>query len=187
MYPDIIDKMRIKHQLCIFYIIKNHHTKTFKSISKVAKRIRTINNQIANNKTTMDLLANEIKNNNLSEKKKTTKRKKIKDLDEKNKKLRKERKEKKKELKELLKTNERIENIYDTDTKKGSRRRFNTLNNRRKFLDRNTCSFLESLDKKFDRTVTFYNGPLILRTNNNIERYFGITLPSFIKRKYETI
>ena len=71
--------------------------------------------------------------------------------------------------------------------KKGSHRRFNTLNNRRKFLDRNSCSFLESLDKKFDRTVTYYDNPLIPRTNNNIERYFGITLPSFIKCKYRTI
>ena len=71
--------------------------------------------------------------------------------------------------------------------KKASTRRFNTLNNRRKFLDKNTCSFLENLDKKFDRTVKFYENPLIPRTNNNIERYFGITLPSYIKRKYRLI
>ena len=187
MYPEIIKKIGTKHQLCIFHIIKNHHTKTYRNISKVARRIRTIDNQIANNKTTINLLENEIKNNNISKKKKTNKRKKIKEIQEKNRTLRKEKSEKKKELKELLKTNERIENIYDTDTKKGSRRRFNTLNNRRKFLDKNTCSFLESLDKKFDRTVTYYDDPLIPRTNNNIERYFGITLPSFIKRKYRTI
>lgn len=186
-YPEIIDRIGIKHQLCVFHIIKNHHTKTFRSISKVARRIRTIDNQITNNKTTINLLENEIKNNNLSKKKKTNKRNKIKDFNQKNKKLRSEKREKKKELKELLKTNERVENIYNADTKKGSRRRFNTLNNRGKFLDRNSCSFLESLDKKFDRTVTYYDDPLIPRTNNNIERYFGITLPSFIKRKYRTI
>ena len=96
--------------------------------------------------------------------------------------MRKERSEKKKKLKELLTTNERIENMYNADDKKGSRRRFNTLNNSRKFLDRNSCSFLENLDKKFDRTVTYYDDPLIPRTNNAIERYFGITLPSYIKR-----
>ena len=77
--------------------------------------------------------------------------------------------------------------IYDADTKKSSKRRFNTLNNRKKFLNHNTNAFLVNLDKKFDRTVTYYDDPLIHRTNNNIERYFGITLPSYIKRRYRTI
>ena len=35
--------------------------------------------------------------------------------------------------------------------------------------------------------MKFYEDPLIPRTNNNIERYFGITLPSYIKRKYISI
>ena len=83
-------------------------------------------------------------------------------------------------------TNERIENIYDTDNKKSSQRRYNTLNNRIKFLDQNSCGLLENLGKKFDRTLTYYEDPCIPRTNNGIERYFGITLPSFIKRKYRS-
>ena len=45
----------------------------------------------------------------------------------------------------------------------------------------------ENLGKKFDRTVTYYDDPSIPRTNNGIERYFGITLPSHIKRRYRTI
>ena len=44
-----------------------------------------------------------------------------------------------------------------------------------------------NLGKKFDRTVTYYDDQLIPRTNNNVERYFGITLPSYIKRKYRTV
>ena len=187
MYRDIIDKMGIKHQLCIFHIIKNHHSKTYTNISRVARRIRTIYSNIKGNKTTINMLEKEIMNNNYSKKKKSKKREKIEKLKKDNKKLRKERKERKKELNELLATNERIEKIYTADDKKASTRRFNTLNNRRKFLDKNTCSFLENLDKKFDRTVKFYEDPFIPRTNNNIERYFGITLPSYIKRKYRSI
>ena len=187
MYRDIVDKIGIKHQLCVFHIIKNHHSKTFKNISRVSRRIRTIYSTIASNKTTIQMLNDEIKNNNYSVKKKTNKKNQIKKLEDANKNLRKERKEKKKELKELLATNERIENIYNAKDKKASTRRFNTLNNRGKFLDKNSCSFLENLDKKFDRTVTYYDDLLIPRTNNGIERYFGITLPSYIKRKYRTI
>ena len=133
------------------------------------------------------MLKDEIRNNNYSKNKKSTKKDKIKKLENENKKLRKERKNKKKDLNELLATNERIENIYNAKDTKASTKRFNTLNNRRKFLDKNSCGFLENLDKKFDRTITFYEDPLIPRTNNGIERYFGITLPSYIKRKYRTI
>ena len=186
-YPDIIDKIGIHHQLCIFHILKNHHSKTFRVISRVSRRIRTIYKTIISNKTTIKMLETEIRENNISKKKKKSKRKQIRKLKNKNTDLRKERSEKKKELKELLKINERVENMYNADDKKGSYRRFNTLNNNRKFLDRNSCSFLENLDKKFDRTVTYYDDPLIPRTNNVIERYFGITLPSYIKRRYRTI
>ena len=142
---------------------------------------------MAANKNTINMIENEIRNNNYSKKKKSKKRDQIKKLKEENKKLRQERKEKKNELNELLKTNERVENIYNAKDKKGSKRRFNTLNNRRKFLDNNTEGFLENLDKKFDRTVTYYDDPSIPRTNNNIERYFGITLPHHIKRKFRTV
>lgn len=186
-YPDIVDKIGIRHQLCIFHIIKNHHTKTYIKISRVSKRINTIYSKIAGNKNTIEMLKNEIRNNNLSQKKKKRKQDQIKKLEKENKTLRQERKEKKKELNELLKTNERVENIYNADTEKGSRRRYNTLNNRRNFLDKNSSSFLENLGKKFDRTVTYYDDPSIPRTNNGIERYFGITLPSHIKRRYRTI
>lgn len=187
MYREIIDKIGIKHQLCVFHILKNHHDKTYRNIARVSRRIRTIYSKIASNNTTINMLEDEIKNNNYNKKQKDKKREKIKKLEEENKNLRKERQEKKKELKELLATNERIENIYNAKDKKASTRRFNTLNNRGKFLDKNSCSFLENLDKKFDRTITYYEDPLIPRTNNNIERYFGITLPSYIKRKYRTI
>lgn len=187
MYREIIDKIGIKHQLCIFHVIANHHLKIYKRISAIARRIRTIYNNIAANKTTITMLENEIRTNNYSQKKKSNKREKIKNLKNKNKALRTERTKLKKELNELMKTNERIENIYDAKDKKGSQRRFNTLYNRRKFLDKNTCGFLENLDKKFDRTVTYHEDSLIPRTNNGIERYFGITLSSLIKRKYRTI
>ena len=179
-------KMGIKHQMCIFHIIKNHHDKSFKKIGSVKKRINTINNQIAANNTTIELLENQIRNDNLTKKKKDKKRSKINDLKQKNKNLRKERKNKNAELKELLRTDERIENIYDDDDKKGAQRRLNTLYNQKEHLDNNTEKFLNNLDKKFDKTTTFYDDPLIPKTNNAIERFFGITLPHNLKRRFRT-
>ena len=76
IYRDIIDKIGIKHQLCIFHIIKNHHSKTYTNISRVARRIRTIYSNIKRNKTTINMLKEEIINNNYSKKKKNQKNEK---------------------------------------------------------------------------------------------------------------
>ena len=89
--------MGMKHQLCVFHILNNHHSKTFKSIGNVSRRIRTIDKTIPSNKTTIEMIKNEIRNNNLTEDKKNKKRKQIKKLEDKNKKLRKERSQRKKQ------------------------------------------------------------------------------------------
>lgn len=187
MYPKIIDEMGMKHQLCVFHIIKNHHTNSFKNISRVSRRIKTIQKQIATNKNIIKKLKQDKKDQDLSQKKRKKLGNRITKIEEENKKLRKELKEKKDKLKELLANDERIENIYKAEDKKGATRKFNTLNNRRKHLDNNTGGFLANLDKKLDRTLTYYDDPSIPKTNNNIERYFGITLPHEIKRKYRTV
>ena len=186
MYPEIIKKIGLKHQLCIFHLIKNHHDKAFKSIRRVSRRINTINNKIEEKKNTIAILEMDIKDPDFSEKKKKKKRARIEKLTKENRELRKEKRSKKDELKELLNNNEYIENMYDVEDKKGATRRFNTLNNRREFLDKNTCKFLENLGDKFESTIQYYDDPLIPRTNNNIERYFGITLPRYLKRKFRT-
>ena len=78
MYHAIIDKIGIKHQLCIFHIIKNHNTKTYRNISRVSRRIRTIYSNINGNKTTINIIEEEIKSNNFSKKKKTIQNRKVK-------------------------------------------------------------------------------------------------------------
>ena len=78
MYYAIIDKIGIKHQLCIFHIIKNHHTKTYRNISRVSRRIRIIYSNIYGNKTTINMIEEEIKSNNFSKKKKTIQNRKVK-------------------------------------------------------------------------------------------------------------
>ena len=149
---------------------KHHHQKHSKKQKKTIKQLQEI-----------------LKDDDYSQKKKKKTRTRIYNPNQENKELRKEKKRKKDELKELLNTNERIENMYNAEDQKGAKRRFNTLNNSKEFLDKNTEIFLGNLDKKIDKTLTYYEDPLIPRTNNNIERYFGITLPSYIKRKYRTV
>ncbi len=50
-YPAIIERICIKHQLCIFHIIKNHHDKSIKKINKLERRIKTLKTKIKENQT----------------------------------------------------------------------------------------------------------------------------------------
>ena len=62
----------------------------------------------------------------------------------------------------------------------------NTLYNQKEHSDNNSNKYLGNLKNRFDKTITFYDNPLIPSTNNTIERYFGITLPHNLKRKFRT-
>ena len=189
-YPAIIERICIKQQLCIFHIIKNHHDKSFKKINKLERRIKTLETKIQENNAEIKEIRefSKGKSNILNEDEKLRKRKikRRKKLDKQNKKFRKELREKRKELKELKSINERIENIHDHEDQKGAMRRFKTIYTQIKQFDDDTQKFLKNLDKKFDKTIEFYNNPHILRTINKIEGYFNITLPKTMKRKFRT-
>lgn len=189
-YPPIIERICIKHQLCIFHIIKNHHDQSIKKINKLERRIKTLETKIKENQTEINRIRkmSKGKSSKLHKDEKTRKNniKKRKKLDAKNRKYRKELKQKKKELTEKKKINERIENIHDIDEEKGAIRRFNTMYNQLNQFDEETQIFLKNLNKKFDKTIEYYKNPDIPRTNNKIEGYFKITLPRYLKRIYRT-
>ena len=49
MYPPIIERICIKHQLCIFHIIKHHNDKSYKKMNKIKRRIQTLETKIKEN------------------------------------------------------------------------------------------------------------------------------------------
>ena len=84
-------------------------------------------------------------------KKDTTRKRRIKKrkkLTQDNRRYRNELKQKRKELKEQEKINERIVNIYDTDTQKAAIRRFRTICHQHDQFDDNTQKYLKNLNKK---------------------------------------
>ena len=189
-YPGIIEKICINHQLCIFHIIKNKRTPSFKKIRKLEKRIKTIKNTLKDNEEKIEELKKYSKGRQgppgKNDKKWKRNIRKRKNLNSENKRLRKELKQKRKELKEQKNIDERISNIYDVDSQKDAKRRFNTIYNQLEQFDEDTQKFLKNLNKKFDRTTTYFRDPQIPRTNNKIEGYFKITLPKYLKRIYRT-
>ena len=190
MYPPIIERICIKHQLCIFHIIKHHNDKSYKKMNKIKRRIKTLETKIKENEERITKLKEYSKGlPKVVSKKETTRKRRIKKrkkLTQDNRRYRNELKQKRKELKEQEKINERIANIYDTDNEKAAKRRFKTIYHQLNQFDDNTQKYLKNLNKKFDKTLEYYKNPQIPRTNNKIEGYFKITLPSHIKRIYRT-
>ena len=189
-YPAIIERICIKHQLCIFHIIKNKRTPSFRKINKLKKRIETIKMKINDNKSRINELKQYSKGRDgkpgKNDKKWKQKIKQRKKLENENKRLKKELKQKRKQLDEQENIDERISNIYNVDEQKSAQRRFNTIYNQLNQFDEDTQKFLKNLNKKFKKTTTYFQNPEIPRTNNKIEGYFKITLPRNLKRTYRT-
>ena len=163
----------------------HHH---LKKIRRLEKRIKTIKNTIKDNKEKIEVLKKYGKGRQgpprKNDKKWKRNIKKRKKLNAENKRLRKELKQKRKELKEQENIDKRVSNIYDVDSQKDADRRFNTLHNQINQFDEDTQKFLKNLNKKFDRTTTYFRDSQIPRTNNKIEGYFKITLLKYLKRVY---
>ena len=189
-YPSIIEKICIEHQLCIFHIIKNQRQPIFKKMNNNTRKEKRLENKIKENEAEIEKLKKHSKGKRGRKNKKDKEaiqkfNKKIK-LEEENKKLREELRQIKKENKELEYNNERISNIYNSETEKQARRRFNTIYNQKEHLDKNLKKSLEKISKKFEKTITYYKNELIPKTNNKIEGYYKITLPKYLKKKFRT-
>ena len=120
------------------------------------------------------------------DKKAIRKNKKKKRLEKENRDLRDQKSNIKKEYDTHEYNNGRISNIYTAEDDKKAWRRFNTIYNQKDHLDEDLRRFLERLEKKFEKTITFYKNEIFPKTNNKIEGFFKITLPKHLKKKYRT-
>ena len=190
-YPSIIEKICINHQLCIFHIIKNQRDPIFKKMNTLKRKEKSRNKKIDKNNQEIKELKEYNKGKpgrkSKDDKKITNKNNKKNQLEKENKDLRKQRSKIKKEQKNHEHNNKRISNIYESEDEKQARRRFNTIYNQKDHLDEDLRKFLERLEKKFDKTITFYKNEIFPKTNNKIEGYFKITLPKHLKKRFRTI
>ena len=189
-YPSIIEKICIDHQLCIFHIIKNQRKPIFKKMNRNAKKEKRIENKIEENEKEIRKLQKQSQGKNGRKSKKDKKGRQIYDKKQKlireNKELRKELRQIRKENKTLEYDNDRISHIYEGETEKDARRRFNTIYNQKEHLDEDIKKSLEKISKKFEKTITFYKNDIYPKTNNKIEGFFKITLPKHLKKRFRT-
>ena len=80
----------------------------------------------------------------------------------------------------------RISEIFDQDTIKDAKRRFNILNNQIKFLPEEIAKFLRNLEKDLDATLSFIENENIPKTNNWLELFFKIVFPKKYRNRFKT-
>ena len=47
--------------------------------------------------------------------------------------------------------------------------------------------FVKRLSKAFERSINHIKNDFLPNTNNLLERYFGVTLPKYLKRRFRTL
>ena len=104
-----------------------------------------------------------------------------------NKKLNKDNRTLKKEYEEYEDYNKRISEIFQQDTIKNAKRRFNILNNQIDHLPDEIKPFIRRLGRDLDATLAFIENKNIPKTNNWLELFFKIVFPKKHRNRFKTI
>ena len=188
-YPEIIDELGAKHQLCQFHIMKNLMQPLNNKIRSLKRTIESSETKIDQKNAKINKLADEYPykqgrppkddkkaQDNISQRKKLGT-----DIRQLNDNITKFNKE----LRNLDIYKEKIKVILRVKTLKTAINKLNKLLKEKDlpdFIDK----FVKNLLKKIDRAVQFVNDSNIPKTNNLIELFYKVTFPGKIKRIYRT-
>lgn len=190
-YPQIIDEIGAKHQLCRFHIMEN-------LMKPINKRINTLERKIKNHKKKIE------ENNQKIQKLKTQypykhgrppkKDKKAQKNIKNRKNLKRENSEYKQKLSkhnnektQILYYKERIKKIFDVKSYKTGINKINKLLDKKDELPKFITDFLKNLLKKIEKALAFTKDESLPKTNNLVELFYKVTFPGKIKRIYRTV
>ena len=190
-YPEIIDELGAKHQLCRFHIMQTLMRPLTKKIRGLKRRIEGIENKINKKQEKIDKLKAEYPYKQgrppKSDKKacKNVDDRKILNMEKSD--LSSKLSKYEKELNEIIEYKDKIKKIFTFKTWKTCINRFNKLLDKKDELPTIIYDFLKNLSKKIDRALAFTKDPSIPKTNNLIELFYKVTFPGKIKRIYRTV
>ena len=108
-------------------------------------------------------------------------------MERENKRLRSENRKLKKQIDEYEDCNERISEIFNQDTIKDAKRRFNILYNQKQHLPDEITKFLVRLEKDLDSALSHIENEMIPKTNNWLELFFKIVFPKKYRNRFKTL
>ena len=189
-YPEIIERLGAKHQLCTFHIMQNLMTKLNPYINTKKRLIESLTKANEKKEAKIEELKNEMplkrgrpKKSDQKAMKNLEKRKKLKREIDKNKdKIR----EYKAKIKEHFDYKDTIKKIFRAKSLKTAMKYFNRLKDKLEELPPIIKDFIKKLSKKINKALEYLNDKKIPKTNNLVELLFKVTFPGKIKRIYRT-
>ena len=189
-YPEIIERLGAKHQLCTFHIMQNLMVKLNPYINTKRRLIDSLTKsnekkeaKIKELKSKITLKRGRPKNSDKKLKNNITKRKKLKsEIDENKEKIRKY----KAKIKEHLEYKETIKKIFRAKTFKTAMKYYHQLYDKLEELPSIIKDFIKTLSKKINKALEYTKDKKIPKTNNLVELLFKVTFPGKIKRIYRT-
>lgn len=189
-YPEIIERLGAKHQLCTFHIMQNLMTKLNPYINTKKRLIESLTKSNEKKEAKIEELKNEMplkrgrpKKSDQKAMKNLEKRKKLKrEIDKNKEKIR----EYKAKIKEHLDYKDTIKKIFRAKSLKTAMKYFNRLKDKLEELPPIIKDFIKKLSKKINKALEYLNDKKIPKTNNLVELLFKVTFPGKIKRIYRT-
>lgn len=189
-YPEIIERLGAKHQLCTFHIMQNLMTKLNPYINKKERHIESLKKANKKKEAKIEELKSKMppgrgrpkqsdkKSINNIEKRKKLKR----EIDQNKEKIRKY----KAQIKEHIDYKETIKKIFRSKSLKTAMKYFHQLYDKLEELPPIIQDFIKKLSKKIDKALEYTKDKKIQKTNNLVELLFKVTFPGKIKRIYRT-
>ena len=189
-YPEIIERLGAKHQLCTFHIMQNLMVKLNPYINTKQRLIESLTKANKKKEAKIEELKSKItlkrgrpKNSDKKVKNNINKRKKLKsEIDENKEKIRKY----KAKIKEHVEYKENIKKIFRAKSFKTAMKYFNQLYDKLEELPPIIKNFIKTLSKKINKALEYTKDKKIPKTNNLVELLFKVTFPGKIKRIYRT-
>jgi len=189
-YPEIIESLGAKHQLCTFHIMQNLMLKLNPYINTRKRRIESLTKANKKKEAKIIELKNEIplkrgrpKKSDKKAINNLEKRKKLKrEIDENKEKIR----EYKGKIKEHLEYKETIKKIFRAKSFKTAMKYYHQLYDKLEELPPIIKNFIKTLSKKINKALEYTKDKKIPKTNNLVELLFKVTFPGKIKRIYRT-
>lgn len=190
-YKTIIEATGAIHHRCYFHLMKNLMTPLNKHTNKIRRKNKTIEEQITSKTTKIKNIEQNKKKYTgripLKDKKTNTQIQKIKTLKKAISTHKKEIRQNNKQLKKIQYDIERIQKIFTSKTYKEAKRRFNTIHNQKKGINKHITKFLEKIKPELETMLNHILDEEIPATNNTVENYYRTTLPRSQKRIYKTL
>ena len=189
-YPEIIERLGAKHQLCTFHLMQNLMTKLNPYIHKKERSIESLTEankkkeaKIEELKSKMPLKRGRPKKSDKKAINNLEKRKKLKrEIDENKEKIR----QYKAQIKEHIDCKDTIKKIFRAKSFKTAMKYYHQLYDKLEELPTIIQEFMKKLSKKLEKALANTKDKKIPKTNNLVELLFKVTFPGKIKRIYRT-